>query len=248
MTLTVKGRQYFIDGEQVPSVTTLIGDGLPKPGLLKWAAEATAGYAVDHWDELAEMSVSERLKVLNSARFADRDAAAVRGTDVHTLAEQLVAGRKIDVPEPLRGHVDACVRFLDDWNVQPLVVERPVFSRRWRYAGRSDLFANLNDGRRWLLDWKTNRSGPFGDAAYQLVGYKNADVYLDERNEEQQVPEVDECAVVWLRADGYDLVPIKTDAGVFREFLYIAQVAQAAERCREYKLPALQRSTKEAIA
>lgn len=247
MSLSVKGRQYFIDGEKVPSVTELKDGGLPKH-LEKWAAETTSGYAVDHWDELGEKSVSERLKILNSARFADRDAAAGKGTKVHKLAEQLTAGIEVDVPEALRGHVDACVRFLDDWDAQPLVIERPVFSRRWRYGGRPDLFADLNDGRRWLLDWKTNRSGPFGDVAFQLAGYRYAEVYLDEKNQEQPVPEVDACGVVWIKADGYELYPYDVGPDVYREFLYIKAVAEAAGRAREYRGEAISPPAKETAA
>jgi hypothetical protein len=245
MSLSVKGRQYFIDGEQVPSVTTLKNGGLPKH-LEQWSADETAGYAVDHWDELAELPLSKRLAVLSKARFGPRDAAAGRGTKIHGLAEQLIAGEEVDVPEPLRGHVDACVRFLDDWDAQPLVVERPVFNRRWRYAGRPDLFATLNDGRRWLLDWKTSGKEPWGDVAFQLAGYRYAEVYLDQQNEEQPVPAVDAAGVVWLRADGYDLFPFEVGPGVYREFLYIKSVAEAAEHSREYKLPALTPRTKEA--
>ena len=245
MSLHVKGRQYFIDGEQVPSVTTLKDGGLPKH-LEKWAAETTAGYAVDHWDELAELPVSKRLDVLNKARFADRDAAAGRGTQIHKLAEQIVAGKEVDVPEALRGHVDACVAFIDDWDVQPIGIEVPVFSRRWRYGGRPDLFAKLNDGKRWLLDWKTNRKGPWGDVAFQLAGYRYAEVYLDKHGEEHPVPEVDACGVVWIRADGYDLYPYVVDEQVHRQFLYITTVAEAAAAARDYKLPAVSPPTQEA--
>lgn len=235
MSLHVKGRQYFIDGERVPSVTTLIGDGLPKPALTKWAARTVANLAVDEWDELAGMPISERLKRLEAAPWTDRDRAAVRGTEVHKLAERLVAGEEVDVPDALHGHVDACVKFLDDWNVQPVVVERPVFSRRWRYGGRPDLFATLGDGRRLLIDWKTNRSGPFGDTAFQLAGYRYAEVYLDGRNQEQPIPEVDACAVIWLRADGYDAYPYEAGPEVHRQFLYIAATARAAEAARDYR-------------
>lgn len=238
MSLSVKGRQYFIDGEQVPSVTTLIGDGLPKK-LEDWVARETAGYAVDHWDELAELPISKRLEKIQKARFASRDAAAGRGTKVHQLAEQLVAGKEIEVEDYLRGHVDSCVKFLDDWNAQPVLVERPVFSRRWRYGGRPDLIADLNDGKRWLLDWKTSGSEPFGTIAFQLAGYRYAEVYLDERMQEQAIPEVDACGVVWTRADGYELFPYTVTDVVYRQFLYITSVADAAAAARDYKLPAL---------
>jgi hypothetical protein len=50
---------------------------------------------------------------------------------------------------------------------------------------------------------------------------------------------VDECGVVWLRSDGYDLFPYHADPGVFRQFLYIQQVAHAGEMSRDYRGDAL---------
>ncbi|MEU9888643.1 hypothetical protein [Sphaerisporangium sp. NPDC051011] len=234
-----RGHSYLLDGEKVPGVTTLIKEGFPRTGLVKWAAETVAARAVDGWDELAELPVSERLRTLEKAHTEVRDSAGVRGTRVHALADRLVRGEEVDVPEELAGHVEACVKFLDEWDVDALMVERPVFSRRHRYGGSPDLVATLRDGKRWLLDWKTNARGPYGDMAFQLAAYRYADLFLDEDGHEQPMPEIDEVGVVWLRADGYDLYPFEAGRDVHRQFLYICQVAQAAAACRDYKGDAL---------
>ena len=52
---------------------------------INWAANTTAEYAVDRWEELAELGPSEKLKRLKAARFEDRDQAARRGTDVQVI-------------------------------------------------------------------------------------------------------------------------------------------------------------------
>lgn len=234
-----KGHRYLLDGERIPGVTTIIGDGLPKPALMNWGIKTVASAAVDQWDELAELPVSERIEKLKKAPWEDRDTAARRGSEVHTLAEKLGAGEKIDVPEELAGHVEACVAFLNDWNPEILVAERPVFSRRHKYGGTFDLIATLADGQRWLLDYKTNRSGPFGETALQLAAYRAADFYLDEDSNEQALPAVDACGVIWLRADGYDLVPFEAGPRQHRAFLYVAQVAALQDAMREWKHDAL---------
>lgn len=36
------GHSYYLDGEKVPGVTTIIGNGIPKPGLVGWSAGACA--------------------------------------------------------------------------------------------------------------------------------------------------------------------------------------------------------------
>ncbi len=41
------GHQYFLDGVKVPGVTTVLGDGVPKPALMNWAAEACADFVVN---------------------------------------------------------------------------------------------------------------------------------------------------------------------------------------------------------
>ena len=41
------GHSYFLDGERVPGVTTILGKGIPKPGLVGWAAGATADFVAN---------------------------------------------------------------------------------------------------------------------------------------------------------------------------------------------------------
>jgi hypothetical protein len=225
-----RGHSYLIDGQQVDGVTTLLGDGVPKPALVDWAARTTAEYAVDHWDELAEQTGTARLRKLERARWDTTKAAAARGTDVHDLAMRLANGEEVTVPEPLTGHVDAYLRFVEDWHPQELLVEVPVFHRTLKYAGTLDLIADLKGGARWLLDWKTGGSGIFPESALQLAAYRNAEFYLDHDGAEQPMPEVDFCGCVWLRADGYDLKPVDAGDETFLIFRYIQQVVRRFTR------------------
>jgi hypothetical protein len=246
--VTIKRVNYgrghgYIDtdtGVKIRGVTTILSDGLPKPALLNWAANVTAEYAVDRWDDLSALSPSKRLKELQGARYADRDAAANRGTQVHGLAERLAQGEEVDVPDALRGHVESAVRFLDDWNVQPVITEAVVVSYKHMWAGTLDLIADLADGQRWLLDYKTSRSGAYGDTAFQLAAYRYADCYLDPvSGVELPMPEVDAAGVAWIRADGYDLYPYEAGAAQYREFRYIQMVAELGDRSKSYKGEAL---------
>lgn len=41
------GHSYFLDGEKVPGVTTILGNGIPKPALVGWAANTTADYVMN---------------------------------------------------------------------------------------------------------------------------------------------------------------------------------------------------------
>lgn len=229
------------DGRRVPGVTTLLDQGMPKPALIHWAANATADYAVDHWDELSDLGPAARVKKLRSARFEDRDAAARRGTEVHQLGERLVRGEPVHVPDELAGHVDSYVSWLDRFAPDPVLVEATVFHTRFRYAGTLDLVADMacpmpgcSGTCRWLLDLKTTRSGVYGEAALQLAAYAHAEGYVDADGQAQPMPHVDHCGVVWIRADGADLVPVRADDDVFLDFRYVTRVARAAEEMPGY--------------
>ena len=159
-------------GERIPGVTTVIGNGLPKPALLNWAADATAEYAVDNWDDMAGLSPTARLKKIKGGGGEARDAAANRGRQIHKLAERLLAEEKVVVPDELAGYVQSCVRFLDDFDVRAVHVEAVVYSEKNRHSGQLDIIADVllpdmpeyehigrgEDGySRGLLDWKTGR-------------------------------------------------------------------------------------------
>lgn len=219
-----RGHSYYLDGQKLPGVTTILSDGLAKPALVNWAAKAVAGYAVDHWDELGEQAVSARLEVLKGAHWADRDAAAKRGTEVHALAERLANGEEVEVPDELAGHVDAYVKFLDEFDPQPVLSEFPVVHLEWKYAGTCDLIADFPGHGRLLCDIKTARSGVFPDNALQLSAYRWAQKYLGPDGELHDMPQVDGCAVIHVRSDGYSLVPLETGPEVHRVFLYCQQL------------------------
>jgi hypothetical protein len=233
------GHSYTLDGEpRIKGVTTMMR-GLKGPPE-KYFTETTAGYAVDNWNRLAELPPSERLKEIAGATKRRFDTAALRGTRVHKLAEQLVDGEAVPVPDEIRGHVEACVQFLDDYQIDPVLVEPALFSREHKYAGSADLFARAilpgtEQKVMGLFDYKTSASGPWGSVAFQLSGYRYAEFYLDDDGEEQPVPEVDQCYAVWIRADGYEVYPVDTSEQILRQLLYIDQCRIADDECKMYR-------------
>lgn len=234
---TAKGH-YYKDaaGQRVPGVTALIGDGVPKPALINWAANATAEYAVDRWDELAALAPAQRLKRLQGARYEEKDRAARRGTEVHRAAERLLAGQDVQVAEEIAGHVEAYARFMDEFKVEPVHVEFSCVSYKWGYAGTADLCCWLqipDHGRVLTLDdLKTSRSGIFGETALQLAGYRYADVWLIDGQEVEPQP-VEFCFGIHVRGDGYDLIPVEVGEQEFKDLLYAARVGAFASRSRE---------------
>jgi hypothetical protein len=235
-------------GERVPGVTTTVGNGMPKPALLNWAGEATAEYAVDGWDELTKLSYSERLKKIKGGRYEKRDAAANKGTQVHKMAERLTAGEKVTVPDALVGYVDSCVKFLDEFDLRPEHVEAVVYSETNRHVGTTDLIGRVllpdmpdydhipRDDEGYslgLFDWKTSKSGIFGDVALQLVAYRFSEKLILPDGEAVDMPQVDFCAGIHLTPTGYSFVPLTCDEDVYRDFLYVKEVARIVDGLRD---------------
>lgn len=227
-----RGRSHsYVDanGRPVPGVTTLLSKGLPKPALTNWAAGAAADYAVDHWDTLAALDPSERIKRIKAAPNAARDAAALRGTQLHRLADRLVADGSLPadaVSDAQRPLVDSYVRFLTDWRPDVLATEAACWNLCHGYAGTFDMLATLN-GQTWLLDIKTSK-GVYGSYAYQVAAYAHAE-WWDDGTGPEPMPPVDRAGAVHVRADGYDLIELDISPETFRAFLYIVQVAHAAD-------------------
>ena len=235
-----KPTHYYEDanGKRIPGVTTILSEGLPKPALINWAANATAEAAVNRWDELGQMGPADRLKILKAARYEDRDAAAKRGTEVHALAEKLMHGHEITVPDELRGHVEAYVKFLDQWNPTPVLTEVTVVNYTVGYAGTLDMVMDCHS-RRILADIKTTRSGIYGETALQLSAYRYAEVYQAD-GADHDMPDIDETWAIWVRGDGYAVVPVNTSQAVFDDFRRVAATARAAKRLSQYVLPELE--------
>ena len=243
---------WYIDldngGERVPGVTGTVGDGLPKPALLNWAGDATAEYAVDNWDDLAKLPYSERLKKIKGGRYEKRDAASNKGTQIHKLAERLIAGEKVTIPDALTGYVQSCVQFLDDFDLRPHYVEAVVYSETHRHVGTLDLIGDVllpdmpeydhihrsDDGySRGLLDWKSSKSGIFGDVAMQLSPYRFSEYLILPDGSVIDMPQVDFCAGIHIRRDGYSFIPLVCDEDQYRDFLYIKEVARVQGSLRD---------------
>jgi hypothetical protein len=220
-----KGHSYEIDGAKTDGTTTIINDGYPKPGLIGWAANITRKCVMDRWDELVLLRPSERDDILYRARFDHRDEAAERGKRAHDLVYRFARGDEVDVSDELRGYLDAWQAFDADWDPRFLLLETPVFSFEFNYAGTLDAVAELVDGRRWLLDWKTGKD-VYNDVALQLAAYRYADVYLDADGETKPMLPVDACASVWIQDGAYELRPVDVTPETFDVFGAVQQVAQ----------------------
>jgi hypothetical protein len=169
---------YELDGEKCPGVTTIIDKGLPKPGLMDWKGKAVARYVADNLDWLAQRSPEEVYDLAVTHPDRDRNAAMGRGKNIHQLAEDLAKGEVVEPPDELVGPITQLLRFMEDFNVQPVAAEFAVVCRDWRYMGTADLMCRLGKGDLALIDYKTGASGLWPELALQLAAYAWADTYF----------------------------------------------------------------------
>lgn len=231
-----KAHKYKLDGKPVQGVTTLLKEGLPKPALVYWSAKSVAEYVIDNPEsvqQLREMGRGPAVAALKGVPWQKRDEAGIRGTDVHELAERVIHGEQVDVPEHLVEPVEHYVRWLDAFAVEALHTELPVASRRWGYAGKFDAIVRIGRGdwagRVALLDWKTSK-GVYGETALQTAAYASAEFMAPTVDDEQPLPQIDCTGVLHLTTDAAELHPLaKTPDEIaehFRVFNHIAYVAK----------------------
>jgi hypothetical protein len=155
---------------------------------------------------------------------------------VHRYAERLQKGEEVDVPEEYKGYVEAYLRFDKEWRPREILVERPFFHRRLMYGATPDLVADLVDGARWLLDWKTTASGIWPENALQLASARFAEVWLDVDGTERSVDElgIGAAGCIHLRDDGsYELRPCEAGYAAYRAFLHAKEVYAFAESAKD---------------
>ena len=246
MTLVRKDRtyrgkpthHYELDGVKVTGVTTMLSKGLPKPALPPWAARTVAEYVADNADAvrgmLDTMGRESIVGALKGVPWDKRDEAAARGTEIHALAERVISGEDIDVPEHLIGYVQGYVDWLDSWAITANMTEVTVGHRPHAgipgYAGTfdADVTVGAGDlaGKRGLVDWKTAK-GVYGENALQLAAYARADFYLDPNDgTEQPMPGYDFLGVVHVTPTGTDLYLVTDPEAAWRIFRHVAYVAE----------------------
>jgi len=233
LTFNAKTHRYRMDKQHVSGVTTVLGKAIPKDALKFWAARTVAEYVHEHEDDVAAlraMGGRKLVEVLKQVPFDKRDDAAQRGTDIHEIAEDLVWGREVDVPEGLVDIAADFARFLDDWSVEPILTEKSVGNRSLWYAGRFDFIGRVGGvfgGQVTCLDWKSSK-GVYAETALQTAAYARAEFYVtdDDPEEELPLPEVERLGVVHLTPDGvrvYDLGDPDEHFKLFRHIAYAAQ-------------------------
>lgn len=235
--------RYKLDGKWVPGVTTILGV-LDKPAIPKWAAGQVAEYVADNPDgveTLRSLGRKPMIQALKGIPWETRDKAGARGNVLHDYAEALLNGEEVEVDDEHIPVMEHALAFMDDWHIEPLLVEFPCASREHEWAGTGDLIAKYRHPQTGepgtaIFDWKSGKA-LYPEYAWQLNAYAHAEFHgLD--GDEHPIPRCDAAFGVQIRPDGYDVAPFVFGTHVYEEFLTIRRTFAIAKRGRgDWKTP-----------
>jgi len=209
---------------EVPGVSSVI-DMMPKNALTPWAARLAAEYAIGNQDEIqgllsekdGQKIAIDRIKNASS-RYAMK--ASKEGTAVHHYTEAIARAiqsntkpKADDMPQGMMPYLKNYVRFLKEFDVEPVMLETVVWDERIGYAGRLDMACRLRtiSNDIVIVDTKSGASGVWESVALQQTAYRYAESYWDEQEDVlKPMPDIAGAYALWLRPEGFALIPVET--------------------------------------
>lgn len=171
--MATPSKGYWMDGERLPSVTTVLSRFKDSGGLLYWAFQQglEQGMAI----ERGEQEESPNL-------YRKRDEAATAGTIAHEMVETYVNGGKYmkhlkkSNGKEINDQALNAFQTFREWqeNTKIEIISKwqeiQMMSREYRYGGTPDAIGRNAEGKLVLLDWKTSNS-VYSDYLIQLAAY-----------------------------------------------------------------------------
>jgi hypothetical protein len=221
--------------EVVPSVTTIIKNGIPKPALMPWAAKMAAEHADANWYRLSKTPPAERVDEIKSAYKVYTEKTATLGTLVHKLIECWSTGQPYpEWDKEVEKFVDQFINFMMTIRPEFIESEVTVWSRTHGYAGTADFIARIN-GNIVLGDVKTGRN-LYPEVGLQLSALANADFIIREDGSEEDIPQIDRMAALHVRPRSWNLNYVAKTDECFEGFLAAKQVMEWQRRTAPHVL------------
>ncbi len=183
-----RDRFYTIEGQRLPSVTTVL-DIIAKPALGPWYAKEERRYFETAMLEVLsrpgardpEYVLAAVAEAVTGVKAADREKqkAAAIGMAVHAGIEWALrrhlgedAGPEPRLPEVAAWAVESWKDWARTVGLEPVAIERTVYCLDCGYAGTLDLYARVK-GVLTVLDWKSGKA-IYPEAFLQNLAYRHA--------------------------------------------------------------------------
>lgn len=195
---TPHGRKYVhpLTSEEWYSVTTVLGNGIPIPALVPWAARMAAQCSWEIMSRpLTEWTEERFVDYVSTAYERYTQECADVGDEAHNSADAYLNGN----PDGNSvGHMRQLQSFLDTSGYTPLYSEVTLLNRDPGYAGTADLIACAPSGEVVLVDYKTGKAVREKDML-QVEALARAKVILHEDGKESDPPPVSSVGILHLR-------------------------------------------------
>ena len=205
---------YSEEKEKYVSLTgcTTVLSILAKPALVQWAANQAVEFIGANIAELISGTKERQDELLLEARKAHtkrKKEAGDYGTQLHETISKLIGlsikKHKGFIPEPIIDFsslgigVDKSVKNFIDWSVKNKVkfleTEKNIYSEKLFLGGIIDFICEI-EGKVWLGDIKTAKSGIYPENFAQIAGYQ---IML---NEMKLYPDITGYVVLNLKENG----------------------------------------------
>jgi len=202
---------------------TLIGGGLAAWGANQAIDRILAGRP---WKQTAD-------DIIRSIAMDHVNRAQRVGSAVHDQIATILTGGRAEPTDETAPYVYAYSAFLATERPEYLAVEQRVIHSKAAYGGTLDFLARLPRFPRAVVlgDIKTGK--PKESHRLQLAGYMAAEgfggeidgyhrYWWDDSTPLLPIPKITKAVLLYLRPEGYELVPVEVTLADRRHFLYLA--------------------------
>tara|TARA_R100000773_G_C4217304_1_gene115849 strand:- start:1454 stop:2209 length:756 start_codon:yes stop_codon:yes gene_type:complete len=227
--------QYYVNGKEVFSATTIIEQGLLKPSLTDWLI-TTPMYKfkyliseqIKNKEPIDKLALEKIFKEARNATNTIKENGAMIGSVVHSLIEDFLNKKEI-LPQSDPKVTNCWNLFLGWWNdagYVPIEIEKKLYSKKHNYVGTLDLIVRDKSGKLVLIDIKTSNFISFG-YVLQANAYQKA-------YEEETGKKISEafCLRLDKKSDAPEIAPMPLTTELFNAFLgakYISEQRKISE-------------------
>ena len=168
LTFSEPRHQYHWNDTKVKhTVSGICGEGYPLPFGVPagWASKmirldlveaVVQQQASQQFGQFTLEQIEDWARDVCKAPFRKRDAAGDAGTTFHNFMERHAQGLRPELPaeQPARRSAEALRDWYDAHVKAPISAERLVYHPDFEYAGKLDLFVELQDGSTAVIDYK----------------------------------------------------------------------------------------------
>jgi len=233
---TAKHRYIWEEENKIIRSVTQAINVIDKPALVWWAANMAVDYIAEQivpgesYDELELADIWQSGRRAHNAR---KKSAADHGTLLHKWIEDYINGEDPGIPvnKHLKRSAKRFLMWVKEHNVEFLLAEQVVFSKKYEYAGTTDFICRI-DGELFVGDLKTSK-GIYETMFIQTAAYRHA--------REEEFPNEKYAGQMILRigSDGtFETAFIRGEKAykkMFKAFVYAHMLADEMEFVKNYK-------------